>query len=77
LSDWTAISRGEQKVPAGDRDPISGDDIIANIENLLQLRDGAPHFEHISGWGVVVVLLSYCLSRPHHWRMALIIRRGG
>ena len=29
-----------------------------------QLRDGAPHFQHISGWGVVVVLLSYCLSSP-------------
>jgi len=26
-----------------------------------QLRDGAPHFQHIRGWGVVVILSSYLL----------------
>ena len=31
---------------------------------IFLVREGAPHFQHIRGWGVVVVLLSYCLSSP-------------
>jgi len=34
----------------------------SNREIQCILYDSSPH--HISGWGVVVVLLSYCLSRP-------------
>ena len=31
---------------------------------IYSMRDGAPHFQHIRGWGVAVVLFSYCLSNP-------------